>query len=510
MLKLISKVIAAEISVMTFLTRQILIILCLLVYVQAQSIRVGAKHFNEGYLLGEILAQLFEENGYQVQRKYNLGGTLICFQALINNEIDIYPEYSGTISQQILKLNKKLDFNELQKEIEHRYNLIISEPYGFNNTYALAVRENLAEKLDLNQISDLVHHPRLKFAFSYEFLKRNDGWENLKSTYNLPQVPVGIEHGLAYQAIDEGTVDVIDVYSTDGEIPRYNLRILTDDLNFFPDYFAVSLFRPELDLQTQEIINELKGKINAKKMQMMNARVVFDNDSYPEVARAFLVENKLIKTGKSASVPGFWTEILMKTVVHLQLTFVALLAAMILAIPMGIFIYKHSLTAKPILYLTGLLQTIPSIALLAFMIPLFGIGMVPAVVALFLYALLPILRNTAVSLFSIDPLLKKVAAGIGLTPWQRLRYVEIPLAIPTIFAGIKTAAVINIGTATLAAFIGAGGLGEFIVTGLALNDTSLIMKGAIPAALLAILVEFLFEMIERVFVPKHLQQMVTR
>jgi osmoprotectant transport system permease protein len=222
------------------------------------------------------------------------------------------------------------------------------------------------------------------------------------------------------------------------------------------------------------------------------------------------MEKKLIVSARKSTEPDFWLDIMAKTMVHLEITFIALIAAIMIAIPAGIFIYKHSLLAKPILYLTGLLQTIPSIALLAFMIPFFGIGIVPAIAALFLYALLPILRNTAASLFSIDPLLKKVATGIGLTPWQRLRYVEIPLAIPTIFAGIKTAAVINIGTATLAAFIGAGGLGEFIVTGLALNDTGMIMKGAIPAALLAIIVEFVFELIERMFVPKHLQQKMAK
>jgi osmoprotectant transport system permease protein len=185
-----------------------------------------------------------------------------------------------------------------------------------------------------------------------------------------------------------------------------------------------------------------------------------------------------------------------------------LIIAIIIAVPIGVLIYFYSSISRPVLYFTGLLQTIPSIALLALMIPLFGIGIVPAIVALFLYALLPILRNTAIGLFSIDPLLKKVATGIGLTRWQRLRYVEIPLAMPTVFAGIKTAAVINIGTATLAAFIGAGGLGEFIVTGLALNNTELILKGAIPAAILAIIVEFVFELIEKFYIPKHLQQKI--
>lgn len=495
---------------MYFFHRIIIIILFLALCSQAQTIRVGAKHFNEGYLLAEILAQLFEDDGHRVDRNFNLGGTLICFQALINNEIDIYPEYSGTISQQILKSDKKLSLTEIHAELKRKFNLQISKSLGFNNTYALAVKHRKAKDLGLNRISDLIHFPDLKFVFSYEFLKRKDGWDNLASAYNLKQQPVGIEHGLAYQAIDEATVDLMDVYSTDGEIPRYDLKLLEDDLHFFPEYYALSLFRSDLDPRAKETIEKIDGIISEEIMQNLNARVVFENESHHKVARSFLMEKKLIISDRKSTEPDFWLDIIAKTMVHLEITFIALIAAIMIAIPAGIIIYKHSLLAKPILYLTGLLQTIPSIALLAFMIPFFGIGIVPAIAALFLYALLPILRNTAASLFSIDPLLKKVATGIGLTPWQRLRYVEIPLAIPTIFAGIKTAAVINIGTATLAAFIGAGGLGEFIVTGLALNDTGMIMKGAIPAALLAIIVEFVFELIERMFVPKHLQQKMAK
>jgi osmoprotectant transport system permease protein len=187
-----------------------------------------------------------------------------------------------------------------------------------------------------------------------------------------------------------------------------------------------------------------------------------------------------------------------------KLTLIALLAGIIFAVPLGILVYRAGPLGRPVIYAAGVLQTVPSIALLALMIPLFGIGAVPAIIALFLYALLPILRNTATALFSIDPILRKVAVGMGLTPGQRLRNVEIPLAAPTILAGVKTAAVINIGTATLAAFIGAGGLGEPIVTGLALNDTGLILEGAVPASILAILTELVFEGLERIIVPRHL------
>ncbi len=200
-----------------------------------------------------------------------------------------------------------------------------------------------------------------------------------------------------------------------------------------------------------------------------------------------------------------WAKLWHRTLTHIKLTALALMAAMLLAIPVGILVYGLPHIARPVTYFAGLLQTIPSIALLAFMIPLLGIGTLPAIVALFLYSLLPILRNTIIALFSVDPVLKKVSIGMGMTHWQRLRYIEIPLAAPTILAGIKTAAVINIGTATLAAFIGAGGLGEPIVTGLTLNDPKLILQGAIPAAILAIVVELMFELIERWWIPAHLR-----
>ena len=385
----------------------------------------------------------------------------------------------------------------------------ISQPFGFNNTYALAVTKKTAEQYGLLRISDLRSHPQLRFAFSYEFIERKDGWQNLASAYNLPQSPVGIEHGLSYQAIENQKVDLIDIYSTDGEISRYDLKILEDDLVFFPTYLAVALYRSTLPDEAICLVEKINNVIDEEKMQKLNALVVFDEEPYEQVAKSFLKSINLF-SGNEKNSRNNYLDILDKTLVHLQLTGIALLAAILFAIPLGILIYHYSAVAKPILYLAGLLQTIPSIALLALMIPLFGIGVLPAIIALFLYALLPILRNTATALFSIDPLLKKVATGIGMTRWQRMRLIEFPLSTPTIFAGIKTAAIISIGTATLAAFIGAGGLGEFIVTGLSLNNTTMILKGAIPAAILAIMVEFLFELIEKMYVPKHLHQKIGR
>jgi osmoprotectant transport system permease protein len=470
---------------------------------QAQTIRVGAKHFNEGYILSEIISQLLESEGYTVERKYNLGGTLVCFEALKNNAIDIYPEYSGTLSAEVLKQNQ-LSYQEINLALQKEFQLEIAEPYGFNNSYALVIKKGLSDEKNIHAISDLKNHTELKLGLSYEFLKRQDGWDNLAKNYSLPQQPVGLEHGLAYQALDQNKIDITDAYSTDGEIPKYNLVVLQDDQYFFPQYEATSIYRQGVDNRIKQILSRLNGKIDETKMQAMNASVLYDKKTFEQVAAAFLANEKLVVKKETANT-SVAQDILKKTATHLLLTFSALLLAICFSIPLGVWLYWHPSISKSILYFTGLLQTIPSIALLAIMIPLFGIGTLPAIVALFLYAVLPILRNTLTGLQSIDPLLKKVANGIGMNRFQKLKLVEFPLALPMVMAGIRTAAVINVGTATLAAFIGAGGLGEFIVTGLALNSTELILRGAIPAALLALLVEFTFTFSEKWWVPKHLR-----
>ncbi len=476
---------------------------------RGQAVRVGSKNFTEGYILAELLSQLLEAKGVVVERRFGLGGTLVCYQALANGEIDVYPEYTGTIEQAILKLPAPVSHQELGRLLADEHDLEMLQPLGFNNTYAIALQRDRAEGLGLRTIGDLAAHPDLRIVFSHEFLNRQDGWPGLASAYQLSQTPAGIEHGLAYQAIADGKVDVTDVYSTDGDIEKYNLVLLDDDRGYFPEYLAVPLTRRDTDAAVKDALDQLAGRIDNASMRAMNARVLLDGKTFAQVATAFLLQTGVVSGAGERSGEGRWARLARRTVRHLQLTLIALLAAMLVAIPAGILAYRSRRWSRPVVYVAGALQTIPSIALLAFMIPLFGIGAVPAIIALFLYALLPILRNTAAALLSIDPVLKKVAAGMGLTPWQRLRYVEIPLAAPTILAGIKTAAVINIGTATLAAFIGAGGLGEPIVTGLALNDTRLIMEGAIPAAVLAIFTELIFEGVERVAIPSHLRENAT-
>ncbi len=468
----------------------------------AEPIRVASKNFNESYLLAEMLARLLEDAGYSVERRFGLGGTLICFEAMINDEIDLYVEYTGTLAQTILGRPQLVGQNALNTALASR-NIELLDPIGFNNSYAIAVRRALADALGLVTIGDLAGHG-LKIAVSHEFLERADGWSGLAARYGLPPRVQGIEHGLAYQAIAEGAIDVMDAYSTDGELQRYDLKLLADDRGYFPRYLAAPLVREDLPEPVKAVLNRLQGRLDDVQMQTLNAQVVFDGRSFAEVADAFLVENGLT-TAHSEAI-DLWQSIGHNTLQHLKLTFIALTTAIIVGVGLSLLVFRSRGTARIVTYLCGLLQTIPAIALLALMIPLFGIGPVPAIVALCLYALLPVVRNTLTALTTVDPTLIQVAVGIGLTRRQRLRYLFLPLALPSMLAGIRTAAVICIGTATLAAFIGAGGLGDPIVTGLALNDTGLILQGAIPAAVLAMFTEFAFEGLERLLLPGHLRR----
>jgi osmoprotectant transport system permease protein len=474
----------------------------------AQVITVGSKHFSESYVLAEIISQLLEENGFDVVRNFGLGGTLICYQALVNGEIGVYPEYSGTIAQAILRFDDRIPYHELQKHLADRHDLLLLDSFGFENTYAMAVRAEMAARYGLETISQLRDHPDLSYGLSYEYIERGDGWKALAERYRLRAQAIGMEHGLAYQAIVDGKIDVMDVYCTDAEIVKYDLAVLRDDQGFFPKYFAAPLLRQDLPGEAGATLARLSGLIDEHTMRRLNAEVAIQGKSFAEAAHDFLQEQEMIAPGVRDRQRDRWTELGWRTLRHLELTMTALLAAVLMAIPLGIMVYRIDKIARPVIYVTGLLQTIPSLALLALMIPLFGIGIKPALLALFLYALLPILRNTYTALHSVEPIYKRIAVAMGMRLSERLRIIELPLAAPGILAGIRTSAVILIGTATIAAFIGAGGLGEYIITGLSLNDPEMIMWGAIPAALLAILVELLFEALEHILLPVHLRQTV--
>ena len=465
---------------------------------------IGSKNFTESYLLAEMMVQLLETRGVPVQRQFGFGGTKVSFEALVNGEIDAYPEYSGTIAQVILNGDSDMSTADIRAGLE-TMGLEILAPLGFNNTYAVAVAADVAEARQLEKISDLALHTDLRAGFSHEFRNRQDGWPGLVESYGLNMNTSGIEHGLAYQAIAERKIDLTDAYSTDGELTRYNLVLLDDNKNYFPSYLAAPLVRRQLDLGAKIILNSMAGRLTDARMRELNAAVVIDKLPIAAVAARFL-QSEGLSDKRSSTDDGMWAQLRRNTLRHLQLTIIALVMACLAGTGLSLAVYRSGRAAGLVLYLAGLIQTVPSIALLALMIPLLGVGMLPAIVALFLYSLLPILRNAITALTTIDPVYRRVAEAMGLTRRQQLRYVLMPLAYPHILAGIRTAAVISIGTATLAAFIGAGGLGEPIVTGLALNNTSLILQGAIPAALLAVATEIAFSGLERQMIPRHIRQ----
>ncbi len=476
--------------------------ICSGVCAQPEPIAVGSKNFTEGYVLAEVMAQLLESRDIRVERRFGFGGTLVAFEALRAGEIDVYAEYTGTISQGILGADAALDGSSLNAELAP-LGLETLPAFGHNNTYALTVTAQTAQRYGLRTVSDLAPLPDLRFGLSHEFRDRADGWPGLKEAYGLAQDSFGIEHGLAYQALLEDEIDVTDAYSTDGELLRYRLVVLEDDRGYFPSYRALPLARLDLDSAARAILGELADRLDDASMRALNAQVVVDSRSPPDVAAEFLLGQGLI-TVSQAPATGLWPSLARNTLVHLKLTGIALLAACLAGLSLALVVYRSRPWSAAVLYIAGLLQTIPSIALLALMIPIVGVGQRPAIIALFLYSLLPIARNSITALVTIDPLLRRVATALGLTHMQQLRHIYVPLALPHVLAGVRIAAVVSIGTATLAAFIGAGGLGEPIVTGLALNNTGLILQGAIPAMLLALCAELMFEAIERWLVPRHL------
>lgn len=468
---------------------------------ETRVLRVGSKTFAESYVLAEIAAQLLESAGFTVRRQPGLGGTLVAYESLRTGELDLYPEYTGTLVRAVLK-RPGIGVEALQAALAEQ-GLALRAELGFRNSYALAIREELAAARGIARISDLARHPDLRLGFSLEFLSRGDGWPALRALYGLPQEAEGMEHALAYRALGSGALDVTDAYTTDGEVDLYPLRLLEDDRGLFPDYSAWLLTRADLDPEAARVLARLSGRIDEAAMRAMNRRVVDDGEDPAAVAAAFLRRSALVS---EATAPRRGNRILHNTLVHLKLTGLALGLGCLLAIPLALALARFPRVSRGLQYAAGLVQTIPALALLALLIPLFGLGEVTAVTALFLYSLLPIVRNTLTGMLTIDPLLREVAQSLGLTPLQQLWRIELPLALPTIVAGIKTAAIISIGTATLAAFVGAGGLGEPIITGLTLTDNRLILEGAIPAALLAIAAELLFELLERALLPAHLRR----
>jgi osmoprotectant transport system substrate-binding protein/osmoprotectant transport system permease protein len=489
---------------------------------------VASKPFGESYLLAEMFAQLLEARGIRVDRRLGLGATEIAFGALAKGAIDVYPEYTGTGLLAVLHERPASDpgevYGRVARECLERFGVRWLPPLGFENTYAIAVRRETAERLRLRTLSDLARAgPALRAGLTPDFIGRDDGLPGLRRAYGLRFREVRpLLAAVKYQALAAGQVDVIDGYSTDGLILKYDLVVLQDDRRFFPPYEAAAVTAPGLATRRPDAVaalTELSGLLREPAMRAFNRRVEVDGEPVSRVAADALAGLGLTHgaasakrgtpraggpEGRAGLAAYLWTErrtLLALTARHVLLVAGSLAAAIALAVPLGLVLERARAGAEPVIRAVGVLQTIPGIALLAFMIPLLGIGVVPALVALFLYSLYPILRNTYTGVRDAAPEAVAAALALGMTPRQILRLVRLPLAAPLIMAGIRTAAVINVGTATLAAFIGAGGLGDPIASGLALSDTHMILSGALPAAALALVVDTLLGACERLVRP---------
>ncbi|HEU4844260.1 MAG TPA: glycine betaine ABC transporter substrate-binding protein [Burkholderiaceae bacterium] len=501
----------------------------------AGTLRIGSKRFTESYILGELLAQTAAPYA-ATEHLPGLGNTAIVLAALRAGKIDLYPEYLGTIDQEILRHKEPATLAQIGRELAP-LGLGVAVPLGFNNTYALAMRGGPDGP---HKVSELAALPSLRFGLSHEFIGRADGWPGLARRYGLPQQPAGLDHGIAYDALKQGQVDVIDIYSTDAKIGQYGLRVLDDDRGYFPRYDAVLLYRLDAALRfpaAWTALQRLQGRISAADMIAMNAAAEIGGQRFAAVARGWLAAHPpgaasaAPSSPRAGAAPGaagalspmpaasalnaargtpaapaprdgllakiFDDQLWPLTRQHVTLVLLAVGLACLTGIPLGVLAAYVPRLRQTVLALVGVLQTVPSLALLALLIPLLGIGAVPALVALFVYALLPVVRNTCTGMLQVPQGLRLAALALGLRPYQRLWHVELPLALPVILAGVKTAAVMSVGTATIAAFIGAGGYGERITIGLALNDNGMLLAGAIPAAALALVTQGAFELLER-------------
>jgi osmoprotectant transport system permease protein len=460
----------------------------------------------ESVILGEILGHLATDAGAEVRHRQGLGATQVLWKALVKGEIDAYVEYTGTIREEIFA-GRGIRGEDALRQALAAQGIRTSRPLGFNNTYAIGMRKDRAAELHVQRISDLRDHAELRFGFSNEFMERGDGWPALKARYRLPQRDVrGLDHELAYRGVVSGSLDATDLYSTDPAIRQHGLQVLEDDLHHFPAYQAVVLYRGDLEERAPEVVASLlrlEGRVDEDAMIEMNARAQLEDVPESQVAADFVRERLGVQA--EAEPDTIFERLLRLTGQHLTLVTVSLLAAILLAVPLGVLGARRPSVGQAILAATGLVQTVPGIALLVFMLPLLGLGDWPAIAALFLYSLLPIVRNTYTGLHDIPLSMRESAEALGLPPLARLRLVELPMASRTILAGIKTAAIINVGTATLGGLIGAGGYGQVIFRGLRKDDAGLMLQGAAAAAVMALAVQGLFELAERFVVPKGLR-----
>ncbi len=469
-----------------------------------ERVAVGSKAFPESWILAEAMGDLARGAGAEVEQRRNLGGTEIVAQALRSGAIDAYPEYTGTLREVLLHApGASLEGMRARLAAD---GLGVTDSLGFDDSYALAIAPRAGHSIET--LSQAAKHPELRAAFSLEFLGRDDGWPGLRRQYGLTFREVrGVEHHLAFEALASGAADVTDVYTTDPQIELLGLRVLGDDQLFFPSYEAVVVYRLDLPSRAPkawDAMRRLVGHVDRLAMARANAAVAIGHHTVDHAAAGLLREalHDMPEAPSGKAADSLVVTVARALLRHLALVAASLAVSVLAGIPLGVLAARRRALAAVVLGGTSLLQTIPSLALLALLIPVLGIGTVPAAVALVLYSLLPIVQGTYTGLSAIPAPLAESAEVLGLSPRAKLVRLELPLASQTILAGVRTSAVIAVGTATLAALVGAGGLGELILQGITLRSSPLILAGAVPAAVLALMVQATFAALERVVVPR--------
>lgn len=471
------------------------------------QISIGGKIFTEQNILVDLISQLLENEGYKTQKYKNLGGPFVAFEALKKGDIDLYVEYSGTayhtIYNQAVKAEPKKAFQWLKDKFQ-KDGFDILEPLGFSNSYAIFIPQNfLPEIQTISALRSL--SPSLKMGITPEFNVRPDGYKNLTTAYNLKFKSLKVlDIGLLYEALNNGQIDLGMGYVTDGRNYAYKLRQIKDDKEFFPHYLAFILIRTDClkkHPQLLGILNRLSHRISQEEMTLMNYKVDVLKEPSFKVAQDFLISKNLISTKylkRFSSSPYYLIKnrslLIEKTLEHIYISFFAFLFTLLIGLFLGIMCL-YSKKAKTLIFIfTNFFQTVPSLALFGFLIPFLGIGFLPSLVALVMYGLLPLVHNVYTGLNEIEPDIIDSCRAIGMTPFEILIFVRFPISLPTLGAGLRTSIVIIIGTTTIAAFIGAGGLGDLIFQGISALDYKLILLGAIPAALLALLADFILQL----------------
>ncbi len=343
---------------------------------QAAGPRVttGSKAFPESWILGEALRVLAAESGAMAEHAKNLGGTEIALAALRSGAIDVYVEYTGTIDEVLLPAHSA---DGDRRQGLATMGIEMSERLGFDDSYALAMRPEVATQNGVQTIGDLAKHPGLRLGFTHEFLGRKDGFPGLAARYGLPQGGArGLQHELAYEALRTGSIDVLDVYTTDAQIERLGLVLLEDELRFFPRYDAVLLFRSDLPARAPaafEAMKRLVGAVSTKAMARANAAMVIDHKSV-EVAAATLLPGQGRGPVVTESVAA---AIAHDTLRHVELVLASLAAAIAIGVPIGVVASRSRRVGVGLMTLASVVQTVPSLALLALLVPLLGIGARP-------------------------------------------------------------------------------------------------------------------------------------